>query len=81
LKVSPLPTRVSLKVLVRIEPCSASATTATAFGRPFESSVVPSTGSTATSTFGSWPLPIRSPIYSIGASSFSPSPMTTTPSI
>ena len=30
---------------------------------------------------GSWPLPIRSPIYSIGASSFSPSPITTTPSI
>ena len=27
------------------------------------------------------PLPMRSPMYSIGASSFSPSPMTTTPSI
>src|SRR5919201_956299 len=62
-------------------PRSATATTDTAFGKPLDSSVVPSTGSTARSTFGSMPLPIRSPMYSIGASSFSPSPITTTPSI
>src|SRR5712692_2436646 len=36
-------------------------------------------GSTATSTSGSRPFPISSPKYSIGASSFSPSPITTVP--
>src|SRR4051794_6255601 len=44
-------------------------------------SVVPSSGSTAMSTLGGLPSPISSPLKSIGASSFSPSPMTTTPSI
>src|SRR3954454_19383827 len=48
--------------------------------RPSEMSVVPSMGSTAMSTDGP-PAPISSPLKSIGASSFSPSPMTTTPSI
>ena len=57
------------------------AITASALSRPSEQSVVPSTGSTAMST-GLWPgVPMRSPLYSIGASSFSPSPITTTPSI
>ena len=43
--------------------------------------MVPSIGSTATSVRGGVPSPIFSPLYSIGASSFSPSPMTTMPSI
>ena len=42
---------------------------------------VPSSGSTATSTSGPKPAPTRSPLNSIGASSFSPSPITTTPCI
>ncbi len=42
---------------------------------------VPSIGSTATSHSGPEPSPTRSPLNSIGASSFSPSPMTTTPFI
>ena len=50
-----------------------------AFGRPSAIRVVPSTGSTAMSTSGPSPLPTCSPLKSIGASSFSPSPMTTTP--
>src|SRR5437867_3146537 len=55
--------------------------TAMAFGWPSAVSRVPSSGSTATSTWGPSPLPISSPLKSIGASSFSPSPITTTPSI
>src|SRR3954470_21293298 len=47
---------------------------------PREVRVVPSMGSTAMSTAGP-PAPISSPLKSIGASSFSPSPMTTMPSI
>src|SRR5512139_2585713 len=46
---------------------------------PFDISVVPSMGSTAKSHSGPSPLPTSSPLYSIGALSFSPSPMTTTP--
>src|SRR5262245_40036856 len=42
---------------------------------------VPSSGSTATSTIGPVPSPTSSPLNSIGASSFSPSPITTTPRI
>src|SRR5215831_9642834 len=64
-----------------IVPRSASAITAIAFGWPSAVSRVPSSGSTATSTSGPVPSPTRSPLKSIGASSFSPSPMTTTPSI
>ena len=48
---------------------------------PLLISVVPSTGSTAKSHSGPSPLPTSSPLNSIGASSFSPSPMTTTPRI
>ncbi len=48
---------------------------------PLAVSVVPSIGSTAMSTSGPVPSPTRSPLKSIGASSFSPSPMTTTPFI
>ena len=44
-------------------------------------SVVPSSGSTAMSTFGPFLLPTFSPMNSIGASSRSPSPITTVPSI
>ena len=62
-------------------PRAESATTAIEPGSPLDSSVVPSMGSTATSTSGGDPLPMRSPLKSMGASSFSPSPMTTTPSI
>ena len=64
-----------------IVPRSDSAITASAFGRPWAASRVPSSGSTAMSTSGGSPLPTRSPLWSIGASSFSPSPITTTPSI
>ncbi|CAM5588433.1 hypothetical protein SGRIM128S_06210 [Streptomyces griseomycini] len=42
---------------------------------------MPSIGSTAMSHSGPVPSPTRSPLKSIGASSFSPSPMTTTPFI
>src|SRR4051812_17563975 len=48
---------------------------------PLAISVVPSTGSTATSQSGPSPLPTSSPLNSMGASSFSPSPITTTPRI
>ena len=60
-------------------PRSATAITAIALGIPLAISVVPSIGSTATSHSGPSPLPTSSPLNSIGASSFSPSPMTTTP--
>src|ERR1700737_1133008 len=43
--------------------------------------VVPSSGSTAISTCGPALMPTFSPMYSIGASSRSPSPITTVPSI
>jgi hypothetical protein len=62
-------------------PASATATTAMAFCKPSEHRRVPSTGSTATSVLGGSPLPIFSPMYSMGASSFSPSPMITVPSM
>ncbi len=62
-----------------IVPRSETAMTAIAFGMPSAVSRVPSSGSTATSTSGPVPSPISSPLKSIGASSFSPSPMTTTP--
>ena len=48
---------------------------------PLAHSRVPSIGSTATSQAGPLPSPTCSPLYSIGARSFSPSPITTTPSI
>ena len=48
---------------------------------PLLISVVPSIGSTATSTSGPLPSPTCSPLKSIGASSFSPSPITTVPRI
>src|SRR6188472_859581 len=48
---------------------------------PFAVRVVPSTGSTATSHSGPVPSPTSSPLKSIGALSFSPSPITTTPRI
>src|SRR5438034_278808 len=60
-------------------PRSESATTEIAPGSPEAVRLVPSMGSMATSTSGSRPLPIDSPKYSIGASSFSPSPITTVP--
>src|SRR5215212_11607591 len=60
-------------------PRSATAMTAIALGMPLAMSMVPSMGSTATSHSGPWPSPTCSPLKSIGAWSFSPSPMTTTP--
>ncbi len=62
-------------------PASARAITASAPGNPSAVRRVPSTGSTATSTLGPVPFPIRSPLYSMGASSFSPSPITMRPSM
>src|SRR5579875_4010909 len=64
-----------------MEPRSATASTEIAFGMPLAHSRVPSMGSTATSHAGPVPSPTSSPLYSIGAWSFSPSPMTTTPRI
>ena len=55
--------------------------TETALGMLLAARVVPSIGSTATSQSGPVPSPTCSPLYSIGAWSFSPSPMTTTPFI
>ena len=46
---------------------------------PLAASVVPSIGSTATSQAGPSPSPTSSPLNSIGAWSFSPSPITTVP--
>ncbi len=62
-------------------PRSATAMTARAPPRPWAVSVVPSMGSTAMSVSGGVPSPIFSPLKSIGALSFSPSPITTIPSI
>src|SRR5207253_648109 len=58
-----------------------SAITEMALPRPSDVRVVPSTGSTAMSVSGGVPSPMRSPLNSMGASSFSPSPITTMPSI
>jgi hypothetical protein len=52
-----------------------------AFPRPLAVRVVPSMGSTAMSIAGPVPSPMFSPLNSMGASSFSPSPMTTMPSM
>ncbi len=66
---------------LNIDPRSETATTESAFASPRDTRRVPSMGSTATSTIGGSPVPISSPLKSIGARSFSPSPITTTPSI
>ena len=61
-------------------PGSPNAIVASAPGRPFAQKDVPSRGSTATSKSGPpSPRPTTSPLNSMGASSFSPSPMTTVP--
>ena len=60
-------------------PGSEMAITATAFGRPLATGFVPSSGSTAMCTSGPSPRPTRSPMNSMGASSRSPSPITTVP--
>ena len=57
------------------------AMTASALDPPLAVMVVPSSGSSAISIFGPLPLPTFSPMNSIGASSRSPSPITTVPSI
>ena len=64
-----------------IVPRGERAITESALGIPRAVSVVPSSGSTAMSTAGGEPSPMRSPLKSIGALSFSPSPITTTPSM
>ncbi len=64
-----------------MEPRLATARTEIAFGMPLAHSRVPSIGSTATSQAAPVPSPTSSPLNSIGAWSFSPSPMTTTPRI
>ena len=64
-----------------IVPRGAIATVASEFERPNARGRVPSIGSTATSTSGAKPLPTFSPLYNIGALSFSPSPMTMIPFI
>ncbi|EDN56842.1 hypothetical protein VEx25_0188 [Vibrio antiquarius] len=61
-------------------PFSPAASTASAFDCPIAVMRVPSIGSTAIST-SSPPIPTCSPMYSIGASSISPSPMTISPLI
>ena len=64
-----------------IVPRSLTPMTESALPRPCAVGVVPSRGSTAMSVSGGVPSPMRSPLKSIGASSFSPSPMITMPSI
>src|SRR4029079_9202950 len=64
-----------------MEPRSATAITEIAPEMPRAVSRVPSSGSTATSTSGPVPSPTSSPLNSMGASSFSPSPITTMPRI
>ena len=64
-----------------IEPRSLTAMTDRAFPHPAAVRAVPSRGSTAMSVIGGVPSPICSPLKSMGASSFSPSPITTTPSM
>ena len=66
---------------MNIVPRGAMATVAIEFHNPNANGRVPSIGSTAISTSGPSPVPNTSPLYSMGASSFSPSPMTTTPRI
>ena len=60
-------------------PPSATAITERALSMPSAVRRVPSMGSTATSREGPEPSPTFSPLYSMGALSFSPSPMTTVP--
>ena len=62
-------------------PLSDMAMTLSAFGPPVAVMVVPSSGSRAMSTSGSAesPFPTFSPMYSMGASSRSPSPITMVP--
>src|SRR4051794_8351800 len=55
--------------------------TAIAFGCPSAASRGPPSGAAAPSTSGREPEPTSSPLKSIGALSFSPSPMTTTPAM
>ncbi len=62
-------------------PRGAMAMTVSAFGMSLAVSVVPSSGSSAMSTAGPLPVPTSSPMNSIGASSRSPSPITTTPAM
>ena len=64
-----------------IEPRGPMAITVNALGMSLAVSVVPSNGSNAISTAGPLPVPTSSPIKSMGASSRSPSPMTTTPAM
>src|SRR6266850_1416167 len=66
---------------LRKPPASAMAMTANALAPPLAVIVVPSSGSSAMSIGGPFPVPTFSPIKSIGASSRSPSPMTTVPAI
>jgi len=65
----------------RSVPSCAMARVAIAPGMFLAQSVVPSSGSTAMSTFGPDRVPTFSPMNSIGASSISLSPITTVPSI
>ena len=62
-------------------PFSATTSTEKAFGSLLAVNFVPSSGSTAISNLGPVNVPSCSPIYSIGASSISPSPITTVPYI
>jgi hypothetical protein len=62
-------------------PSCAMASVAMAPGMFLAQSVVPSSGSTAMSTLGPDPVPTFSPMNSIGASTISPSPITTVPSM
>src|SRR6056297_965868 len=64
-----------------MDPRGPMAITVSAFGMSLAVSVVPSSGSSAMSTPGPLPVPTSSPMNSIGASSRSPSPITTTPEI
>ena len=62
-------------------PFSEIAKTEKALDSPLAVNFVPSRGSTAISNSGPFKVPSFSPIYNIGASSISPSPITTVPFI
>ena len=75
------PGSATVVVLMGLASRGAIATVEMELRLPNASGRVPSMGSTATSTSGCEPLPTASPLKSMGALSFSPSPMTTIPSI
>ena len=72
---------VHTRTRIKHRPFLETAMTGNALPRPIAVNVVPSMGSTATSVSGFEPSPTASSLNDIGASSFSPSPITMIPLI